>query len=372
VLAPTGLDALHSFGTSNLRFIPKFVVLHQADHGLSLAVIPTMIFPTRSTTDAYFDDHGFGFAPELVASKRWTGWRASVDAGYHARERATFMNQVVDDELFAHAGVGYQFADRGGAPVGVDVTMSGATAARAPFQRVNEDHLEALAGATYDFTNGAQLFGGVGAGLRKGYGTPDWRGLVGVRIGFDGPSAPPPRPREPDSGPTPLPPSPTPAPEVCPAPPPAPAPEVCPALPPALPPPPPAPPTTVKVGDCTLDLTESIYFKTARAEIEDRSFALLDTVADVLGAHSELKIQVEGHTDSQGDAGYNKTLSQQRAESVVAYLVKKGIDKSRLTARGFGKDKPIADNNTEEGRAQNRRVVFAIPGCVQGASDDTK
>jgi OmpA-OmpF porin, OOP family len=368
VISSMGLDSLHSFGTSNLRVIPKLVVLHQADHGISVAVIPTVSLPTRSTRDSYFDDHGFGFAPEVVVSRRWTGWRASATAGYAARERTTFMNQVVDDELFAHAGVGYQLADRGGAPVGIDVTLSGATAARAPFQRVNEDHLEALVGATYDFRNGAQLFGGAGAGLRKGYGTPDWRGFVGVRIGFDGPSKPPARRREPDSCPTP--PSPPSLPPLAlppPLPPASPAPEVPPASEV-----PPVPPPAVTVGTCSLDLKESVYFKTDRAEIDARSFDLLDNVTDALVSHGELKIQVEGHTDSQGNDGYNKTLSQHRAESVVAYLVKKGIDRSRLTARGFGEEKPISDNTTEAGRAQNRRVVFAIPGCVQGAGDEMK
>lgn len=366
-IAPMDLGS--SFGTSNLRVIPKFVVLHQADYGVSLAVVPTVIMPTHSTSDAYLDDHGFAFAPELALSKRWTGWRASMDAGYHARQRATLLNQTVDDELFARAGVGYQFADRGGAPVGVDVTMSGATAARAPFQRVNEDHLEALVGATYDFTNGAQVFGGVGAGLRKGYGTPDWRSLVGVRIGFGGTSAPPSRPRKIE----PLPPVVDPEPEVVPPAPPVvdPEPEVVP--PPVVVPPAPPPvvvPPPVTIDNCKLNLNESVHFKTDRAEIESSSFKLLDDVAAVLASHGELKIEIEGHTDSRGDDGYNKKLSQRRSEAVVAYLVNKGTDKSRLTGRGFGEEKPIADNNTDDGRALNRRVVFAIVGCTQG--DATK
>jgi len=160
------MESLNSFGTGNLRLLPKLVVLHQADHGVSLAFVPALIVPTHSTSDAYFDDGGFGFAPEVVLSRRWTGWRASIDAGYHARRRAQFLNQIVDDELFTHVGAGYQFADRGGPPVGVDLTLSGATAARAPLQNFNEDHLETLAGATYDVTGDAQLFAGAGVGLR--------------------------------------------------------------------------------------------------------------------------------------------------------------------------------------------------------------
>ncbi|HEX4417472.1 MAG TPA: Ig-like domain-containing protein, partial [Kofleriaceae bacterium] len=136
------LNSLNSFGTSDLRISPKIGLLHQADHGVSLALIPTLIVPTRSTSDAYFDDQGFGFAPELALSRHWTGWHAAVNAGYHVRKRATFLNQVVDDELFAYAGLGYQFADRGGPPLGIDATVSGATAARAPFENFNENALE--------------------------------------------------------------------------------------------------------------------------------------------------------------------------------------------------------------------------------------
>jgi OOP family OmpA-OmpF porin len=117
------------------------------------------------------------------------------------------------------------------------------------------------------------------------------------------------------------------------------------------------------VNKCDLKLNDSIHFKTDRAEIESRSFELLDSVVAVLASHDQLNIQIEGHTDNQGSAAYNKGLSQRRAEAVVAYLVKKGIARSRLTARGFGLEKPIADNGTEDGRAQNRRVVFAIQGC---------
>jgi OOP family OmpA-OmpF porin len=113
--------------------------------------------------------------------------------------------------------------------------------------------------------------------------------------------------------------------------------------------------------------------------IEKRSFALLDNVAAVLTSHPDLKIQVEGHTDNQGNDTYNKKLSQRRAEEVVKYLAKKGVERTRLTPLGFGEEQPIASNETKDGRAQNRRVVFKIVGgsaSVQtrehGAGDDTK
>jgi OOP family OmpA-OmpF porin len=68
-------------------------------------------------------------------------------------------------------------------------------------------------------------------------------------------------------------------------------------------------------------------------------------------------VTIEGHTDNRGNAAKNKQLSQKRADAVKAEVVKLGVDAGRLSAVGYGADKPIADNNTEEGRAQNRRVV---------------
>ena len=70
----------------------------------------------------------------------------------------------------------------------------------------------------------------------------------------------------------------------------------------------------------------------------------------------DLRVSVEGHTDSVGSVAYNQTLSERRAKTVRDYLVSQGIDASRITTRGFGKSKPIASNDTAEGRAENRRV----------------
>ena len=74
--------------------------------------------------------------------------------------------------------------------------------------------------------------------------------------------------------------------------------------------------------------------------------------------HGDLKFEIGGHSDGDGDEAYNTKLSQQRADAVKTELVNKGIDASRLTTKGYGKSKPIADNNTPEGKANNRRVEF--------------
>lgn len=92
-----------------------------------------------------------------------------------------------------------------------------------------------------------------------------------------------------------------------------------------------------------------------------KSEEVLNAVLNILKDHPEVtKVSVEGHTDNKGNAGYNKGLSKRRAASVVTWLTKRGIDKKRLASTGFGQEKPIASNDTEQGRQDNRRVEFHI------------
>ena len=97
-------------------------------------------------------------------------------------------------------------------------------------------------------------------------------------------------------------------------------------------------------------------FITDSAELTPGSKRILNRVASSLKEWSEVDVEVEGHTDSVADAAYNKDLSQRRAESVRAYLIERGVSASRLSARGYGETRPVASNNTPEGRSKNRRV----------------
>ena len=91
-------------------------------------------------------------------------------------------------------------------------------------------------------------------------------------------------------------------------------------------------------------------------KIKDESKPTLDKIAAVLKENSGWKMTIEGHTDNVGGESYNQTLSEKRAQSVKKYLTENGISEDRLNAVGVGMSKPIAENETEAGRAQNRRV----------------
>jgi outer membrane protein OmpA-like peptidoglycan-associated protein len=125
-------------------------------------------------------------------------------------------------------------------------------------------------------------------------------------------------------------------------------------------------PKAVRVTAGEIVILQQVQFDTGKATIKPVSDALLTEVAEVLAQHLEItQLEVQGHTDNVGFAKFNKTLSQKRAEAVVAALVKRGIANSRLAAQGFGQEAPVADNKTADGRQKNRRVQFKIVSKAQ-------
>lgn len=117
----------------------------------------------------------------------------------------------------------------------------------------------------------------------------------------------------------------------------------------------------VQVRDNKIEIDEKIQFEHDKANILPVSFPLLDEVTKVMKENPQVKkVLVEGHASSEGDAAHNLRLSDDRAKSVMNYLVEHGIEKSRLSSKGFGVTQPIADNATEQGREKNRRVEFTI------------
>lgn len=131
---------------------------------------------------------------------------------------------------------------------------------------------------------------------------------------------------------------------------------------------PPFLPVPVKSDDLTRQTLEpgkiiplkNIYFEFDKDELMPRSFVELNKLLKIMRDNPKLSIRIIGHTDALGNDAYNQALSQRRAQAVVNFLTENKVSKSRLFARGDGESRPIATNDTDEGRAENRRVEFAV------------
>jgi outer membrane protein OmpA-like peptidoglycan-associated protein len=104
----------------------------------------------------------------------------------------------------------------------------------------------------------------------------------------------------------------------------------------------------------------NIFFEFSKSELKEESFPELNRLIKLLSDNPPIQIEIAGHTDNVGSDADNLELSKSRAASVVNYLVKGGIKANRLTSQGFGETKPIATNETEEGKQLNRRVEFMV------------
>jgi OOP family OmpA-OmpF porin len=114
----------------------------------------------------------------------------------------------------------------------------------------------------------------------------------------------------------------------------------------------------MKVAAGTAFVLEGVNFVTGKADIAPESEAILEKVYKTLKAFPEVAVEIRGYTDNVGSRASNVALSQRRADSVRQWLISKGIEPGRLTAKGYGPDNPVADNSTPEGRAKNRRIEF--------------
>jgi len=122
-----------------------------------------------------------------------------------------------------------------------------------------------------------------------------------------------------------------------------------------------APPPRVVVRDNQIQISEKIQFDVNKATIKPESDSLLDEIVATFQKNPQIKkVSIDGFASSEGGAAFNKKLSDDRAKSVMAYLTGHGVAKERVTAKGWGVEKPIADNSTEDGREKNRRVEFNI------------
>lgn len=128
-----------------------------------------------------------------------------------------------------------------------------------------------------------------------------------------------------------------------------------------------------RVGEgIVVDFSEKILFGYDRSDLTGSAEANLDKLVNVLKEYPDTNIEIQGHTDSKGSDEYNMGLSDRRAAAVSQYLRNKGVSPSRLTTKGYGETAPVADNSSDEGRAQNRRVTFLITANEKMIEDAKK
>lgn len=120
------------------------------------------------------------------------------------------------------------------------------------------------------------------------------------------------------------------------------------------------PADTLKIEAGKKLVVENVYFETDKSILKEESFPVLDEIIAAMKDQSQLKVEIDGYTDAQGTREHNQRLSEDRARSVAAYFISQGIPESRITTKGFGSGKPVADEGTEEGRKKNRRVEFVF------------
>jgi outer membrane protein OmpA-like peptidoglycan-associated protein len=125
--------------------------------------------------------------------------------------------------------------------------------------------------------------------------------------------------------------------------------------------------SVTRIGDnITLNMPGNITFRTDSADLNASFFSVLDSVSLVVKEYEKTIIEVAGHTDSTGTAEYNQALSERRSQTVATYLVGKGVMDQRIIRVGAGESRPVATNDTPEGRQLNRRVELTLTPITQG------
>ncbi len=369
--AQTG-DADPSFaGLGDLRIVPKLRILDDRDlFGLALAA--EIRVPTH--TGDYSGSDGVTGIPKLIADHLFrNGLHLGMNGGVAIRKTETLGNLNAGTEIIYAVDVGYRLGGiKGSTELGVEAV--GAVG----LEETDEEEipLETFLFARHWFDEEWQILGGPSFGILPGYGVPTWRAFVGVRytptshdqdhdgIGdsedqcpqdeedrdgdqdSDGcPDEDPDGDRDgvPDYD------------DLCPN-----AKETingiddedgCPDT---------GDPRVI-YSEGEFQVLEPVRFRHGSSEIDPESHGLLNQVALMMKANPDLEhIDVEGHTDKTGPEDVNKRLSEERARSVRRYLVERGVAGNRLTAVGYGEERPIIDAETPEANAKNRRVEFHV------------
>lgn len=405
-----------SFTSSTRRFRPPESTLGDirmsADlrlvgtHGdpFTTAIGASLYAPTGSRKN-YTSDGNTRFAPHLLFAGDISFVTYSARAAYHYRPLTErYDGRALGSQLELGAAIGVRGGkDDGHLIVGPEIFSSTVTREEAFFKKHQTD-VEAILGAHYTYKD-VRFGGGVGGAILNAIGSPKIRALLTLEWTPHIEEAPPPPPPPPPYEDKPL----WEAAPLLPLPPPPPAPppppdrdgdqvpdgvDACPDVPgvasddrlangcpgdrdddgiidkedacPDLAGTASSNPNRngcplVRIDDDQIRIMDQFHFKASSAEILAESNMLTLTIASTMKTHPEIKkLRVEGHTDNSGNAAANVKLSQARADAVVKALIKAGVDKKRLSAKGVGQMNPVDSNSTPEGRAANRRVELHI------------
>lgn len=308
-------------GIGDIRLETKFKLLDNNVYPIGVAIVPLMTFPSGNSN--YFLGNGKtsgGVRLSVEGNINHIVWIA-MNWGYQyfPGQRQYYVNNadaIMDDLLSYGLAVHGRINDMWS----LIAEMYGETIAKNAFGSLRQTPIMANAGARFTprfhgAVRGLSFTLAAGAGLTKGVGDPNFHIVGGVNYR---------KPRiveleEPGAG-------------------------------------------EVEANmEEKIIITQKIHFEFNKAIIRPISYPILDDVVDLLKKNTHIKrVRVEGHTDSVGSDAYNQRLSEKRAMSVVDYLVAHGISRDRLLSAGYGESRPIADNNTAEGRAKNRRTEFTV------------
>lgn len=371
-LAQSGEGSPSFAGLGDIRLVPKLRLLDDRD-SIGLGLVAELRVPTH-TGDFSGGARNVVFWPRIVLDHRFApGLRFGVNAGVAIREGTTYANVEAASEVTYAAALGYRFGGIDG-KVEIGAEANGGIGLAAA--DLEETPLEALGYVKINPSEEWEIVAGPGIGALAGYGVPVFRVFAGVKYtptshdrdsdGVDDerdlcPDVPEDRDADYDS-------------DGCPE-------EdadddqdgvpnvddECPdeketingvedddGCPDKGEP-------DVVYEDGEIKMRQMIRFRSGSAELEPESRRTLDQVALVMKAHPEVEeVRVEGHTDETGTRELNLRLSKQRANVVRNYLIRKGVSPGRLTAEGYGPDKPLATGDDPASLAKNRRVEFVV------------
>jgi|GEM_PF-6075490 len=329
-------DPLYSGGTGegfsigDIRLASTFTLFSLKEHGIGWAMIPYVSIPTGPSDSFVAEPHTEFALSTVVDIRPWRDHYFTANWGVHTRDRRNVFNLRLGTSAFY--GLGWDWTLSKSRNWHLVSEIIGESPFDVSFKSVNNSPWEALTSIRKFFRGKTiRLDIGAGGGLNYGYGAPDTRLFAGVSF-YPKKKKSAKRPRLPEKI-VEQPPAPTPTPE----------------------------PVVEKLAEPLLIKIPKIFFHTNKSTVKESSLKILNGLVQLLQEHKEiLKLSIEGHTDSRGDEAYNFYMSVDRAKSVFKYLVEQGVDASRLSYSGSGETKPIAPNDTINGRATNRRVEFKV------------